>query len=108
MRKSKYLGLKSGNWICTHVGIDRVQPVYRKTRDRYGNRVKNKYPGHRSYYYTFERPTSDQKAIKVVRLNARQAYQVFTGEYTVEDFAIQKKAQKSQAFKNKVSYCFYD
>ncbi len=108
MKKSKYLNMKSGDWECTHVGVERVQPAFKEKRDFLGRRVRNKYPGHQTYYYIFERLTSDNKAMKMIRLSARQAQQVLAGKYTVEDFAQKKEVKRSQVFKNKVSYCFCD
>lgn len=108
MKKSKYLGMKSGEWQCTYVGIERVQPVFKQQRDSFGKRVRNKYPGHQTYYYIFERLTSDQKAMKMIRLSARQANQVLKGKYTVEDFSIRKELERSQTFTQKVSYSFCD
>lgn len=108
MRKSKYIGLKIGDWICTHAGVDRVQPAYKLKRDALGKRVRNKYPGHRSYYYIFERLTHDGKAMKMIRLSAVQANYVLKGIKTVEDYAIQKEQLRSQEFIKKVSYSFCD
>ena len=108
MRKSKYLGLVSGDWECTHVGVDRVQPAFIKKRDYYGNRQRSKRPGHQLYYYIFERLTSDEKAMKMIRLNAAQASRVWNGKSTVEEIAIMKERMRTQAFKNKVSYSFCD
>ena len=62
MRKSKYLGMVSGQWVCTHVGVARVQPTFYK-----GTRTECLRPGHQSYYYIFERMTSDNKAEKMIR-----------------------------------------
>lgn len=108
MRTSKYMGMKSGAWTCTHVGVAAVQPAFKVKRDYYGRRVRNKYPGHQTYYYIFERLTSDRKALKMIRLNAAQACQVYKGIKTVEDFAIQKEAERSREFSQKVSYSFID
>jgi hypothetical protein len=108
MRKSKYIGLKIGDWICTHVGVDRVQPAYKLKRDALGKRVRTKYPGHMSYYYIFERLTHDGKAMKMIRLSAAQANYVLKGIKTVEDYAIQKEQLRSQEFIKKVSYSFCD
>ena len=108
MRKSKYIGLKIGDWICTHVGVDRVQPAYKLKRDALGKRVRNKYPGHMSYYYIFERLTHDGKAMKMIRLSAAQANYVLKGIKTVEDYAIKKEQLRSQEFIKKVSYSFCD
>lgn len=105
---SKYLNKTFGDWTCTHVGVARVQPVFRDTRGFDGKKLRNKYPGHQSYYYIFERLTSDQKAMKMIRLNANQASKVLKGECTVEDFAVKKEHKRSQTFKEKVSYSFCD
>lgn len=108
MKKSKYLGIRSGDWTCTYVGIATVQPAFKLRRDPYGNRVRNKYPGHQTYYYIFERLTSDHKAFKMIRLNAAQACQVLKGIKTVEDFAKKKELERSAVFSQKVSYSFID
>ena len=108
MRKSKYIGLKIGDWICTHVGVDRVQPAYKLKRDALGKRVRNKYPGHMSYYYIFESLTHDGKAMKMIRLSAAQAKLVLDRKKTVEEFALQKEKERSQVFTQKVSYSFCD
>lgn len=106
MRISKYVGLKSGTWECTHVGVERVQPAYKIKRNNYGQRVRSKYPGHQTYYYIFERLTSDGKALKMIRLNASQARMVLSGKKTVEDYSIKKERERSTSFKEKVSYSF--
>lgn len=107
MKTSKYLGLKSGSWTCTHVGVDRVQPAF-KVKKVDGKRVRNKYPGHMSYYYIFERLTHDGKAMKMIRLSAAQAKLVLDRKKTVEEFALQKEKERSQVFTQKVSYSFCD
>lgn len=99
-RKSKYLFKTFGNWTCTHVGISRVQP--KKTRK---GKVSNQ-PGRQTYYYIFERPTSDGKAEKLVRLNAGQAAKVYRGVLTVEEVAEARQAAGVATFKDKVSYHF--
>lgn len=109
MRKSKYLGLVNGDWQCTHVGVDRVQPVFKQQRSKLtGARLRSKNPGHQLYYYIFERITSDAKAMKMIRLNAAQASRVWSGKSTVEEIARQKERMRTQEFKNKVSYSFCD
>lgn len=107
MKASKYLGLVSGDWTCTHVGVDRVQPAFKQKRVD-GKRVRAKYPGHMSYYYIFERLTHDGKAMKMIRLSAAQANYVLKGKKTVEEYADKKKAARSRVFKDKVSYSFCD
>lgn len=108
MRKSKYLGLKSGSWECTHVGVARVQPAFKIHRNCFGERVRTKYPGHLSYYYIFERLTHDGKAMKMIRLNSQQATQVLRGIKTVEEIAERKQILRSKEFEKKVSYSFCD
>lgn len=100
-RTSKYLFKTFGNWTCTHVGISRVQP--KKTRK---GKVSNQ-PGRQTYYYIFERPTSDGKAEKLVRLNAGQAAKVYRGLLTVEEVAEARQEKGVNTFKDKVSYHFY-
>ncbi len=107
MRKSKYLGKQFGDWLCSHVGVARVQPVLTRKRGADGKKVRSKRPGHRTYYYIFERLTSDSKAMKMIRLNAAQVRQVLDGTHDVEYFAKKKAAKRSQVFKEKVSYSFY-
>lgn len=99
-RTSKYLFKTFGNWTCTHVGISRVQPKRTKK-----GKVSNQ-PGRQSYYYIFERMTSDGKAEKLVRLNAGQAAKVYRGVLTVEEIAEARQAKGISNFKDKVSYHF--
>lgn len=108
MKKTKYLGIKNGDWQCTHVGVANIQPAFTQKRDAGGKKIRSKRAGHRNYYYIFERLTSDQKAMKMVRLGYWQAKQVLRGEKTVEYFADKKARKRSQTFKNKVSYSFCD
>lgn len=105
MKRTKYLHMQSGDWSCTHIGLASVTGVYKKKLVD-GKRVRNLTAGHRNYYYIFERPTSDNKAMKMIRLNASQVNKVRKGLATVEDFAKKKAAERSQAFKDKVSYSF--
>lgn len=108
MKKTKYLGMINGEWECTHVGVDRVQPVFTQKRGEDGKKIRSKRAGHQSYYYIWERLTSDEKAMKMIRLGYWQVKQVLSGERTVEDFALKKERKRSQEFTRKVSYCFCD
>ena len=108
MKKSKYLGFKSGAWTCTHVGVADVQPKYCRKKTKDGKRAVSKHPGSQQYYYIFERLTSDNKAMKMIRLNAEQVRMVHRRWYTVEHYALRKEQQRSNEFKNKVSYSFCD
>ena len=103
MRTSKYLNFKSGKWTCTHVGVARTQPKFYR-----GTRKVSKRPGHQSYYYIFERQTSDAKADKLVRLSASEAAAVYRGEITVEQIAKARQAVSQSRFTSKVSYHFYN
>ena len=106
MRNPKYVGMQSGNWICTYYGINYLQPAFRKKLDINGNRVRNKSAGHRQYYYIFERKTSDGIANKFVRLTAYEILKVARGLCTVEDIAIKKK--NSTSCVDGVGYRFCD
>lgn len=101
-RTSKYLNKTFGNWTCTHVGVAVKTGAFKK-----GTRVRNSYPHHQTYYYIFERPTSDGKAEKLIRLNAGQAAKVYRGELSVEAVADLRQEKGMSAFKDKVSYHFY-
>lgn len=106
MRKSKYMDLNSGTWKCTHVGVADVQPSRCRRKRVNGKLAKSKSPGSKQYYYIFERPTSDGKAMKMIRLNASQARLVLYGIKSVEDFAAKKAELRTQVFTEKVSYSF--
>lgn len=101
MKKSKYLNKTFNGWTCTHVGVARTQPVFLK-----GSREKSTRPYHQTYYYIFERATSDGKAEKLVRLNAAEAAQVYRGERSVEEIAKHRQTNGVNQFKKKVSYHF--
>lgn len=102
MRKSKYLNKTFDNgWTCTHVGVALMTPVFKK-----GTKIKNAYPHHQTYYYIFERRTSDDKADKMVRLTAQEAAKVYRGELEIETIANIRQETKQTQFKRKVSYNF--
>lgn len=101
MRKSKYLNKTFGNWTCTHVGVARKQPVFLA-----GTRKVSKRPHHQTYYYIFERETSDGLAEKLVRLSSKQAARVYRGELSVEEVADTRQERGTGTFKEKVSYHF--
>lgn len=108
MKKSKILGFRSGEWLCTHVGVASVQSVFTRKVDDNGRKIKSKSPGHRNYYYIFERLTHDDKALKMIRLTAAQARLVFRGQATVEEISQKKERRRSQIFSRKVSYSYCD
>lgn len=106
MKKSKYLGMVNGDWKCTHVGVASVQPALTKKRGDDGKLQRSKSPGSRQYYYIFERLTSDASAVKMIRLNAVQAWNLNRGLITVEQIAEKKARKMRPAFKDKISYSF--
>ena len=101
-RTSKYLNKQFGNWTCTHVGISRVQP--KKTMKG----TASKQPGRQTYYYIFERLTSDGAAEKLVRLSHIEAAKVYQGLESVEAIAEERQAHKASEFTTKISYHFID
>lgn len=101
-RTSKYINKQFGNWTCTHVGISRVQPKKTMTGKL------SKQPGRQTYYYIFERLTSDGKAEKLVRLTAAEAAKVYRGQASVESIARARQQSGVNEFKSKVSYHFID
>lgn len=104
MRTSKYLNKTFDNgWKCTHVGIANVSSKFYK-----GTKLPTKYPGHRNYYYIFERRTSDNKADKMIRLEAPTAAKVYRGEVKIEDLVSCRESVNENAFTRKVSYHFTD
>jgi hypothetical protein len=103
MKKSKYLNQTFGAWTCTHVGVAVKTRVFKK-----GTKIRNEYPHHQTYYYVFERQTSDGKADKMIRLNASTAAKVYRGELDVETIADSRQETKQNSFSRKVSYHFYN
>ena len=101
MKHSKYLNFKSGNWTCTHVGVS-----YVLSKNYKGTKEKTLRPGHQTYYYIFERRTSDGLADKLVRLSSKEAARVYRGEISVEQIAVARQAVSEKKFTKKVSYHF--
>ena len=100
-RTSKYLNKEFDNgWVCTHVGISFTQPKRKK------DRTLSRQPGRQSYYYVFERITSDNKAEKLIRLDKSLAAKVYRGEVKVEDISEARQTTGRTRFTNKVSYHF--
>lgn len=92
--RSKYLNRQFGNWTCIYVGIATVQGK------------KAKWSGHRSYYYIFQRRTSDDKADKMIKLNSIEASQVYHGKILVEQILDKRETRVEKRFSRKVSYHF--
>jgi hypothetical protein len=109
MKKSKYLGMRSGDYVCTGVVVTDVQPKYcRRKVNADGTKAKTKSHHSQQYGYNYEKLTSDGKAIKSILLNASQARNVYRGLATVNDYAKKKELKRSRALKERVSYCFCD
>jgi hypothetical protein len=68
----------------------------------------SKQPGRQTYYYIFERLTSDGAAEKLVRLNHFEAAKVYQGLASVEEIADSRQERKVREFKTKVRYHFID
>jgi hypothetical protein len=68
----------------------------------------SKQPGRQTYYYIFERISSDGAAEKLVRLNHFEAAKVYQGLASVEAIADSRQERKVREFKTKVSYHFID
>ena len=99
MKKSKYLQTQFGEWTCTHVGIARTQPLFYK-----GTKAVSRRPYHNTYYYLFERITSDGKAIKQIRLSCKEAAKLYKGQTTVEEIADRRAIKREIGTTKRVNY----
>lgn len=101
-RTSKYLNKEFDNgWVCTYVGVAYVCPKRYKLKQG-----KTKHPGHQSYYYVFERRTSDGKADKMIRLSSQLAADVYSGKLLVESIADARASKAPSSYVGRVSYAF--
>lgn len=90
-RDSKYVGREFDNgWVCTGINIAYV--------------ASGKRSGGRTYWYAFERKTSDGKFDKWIRVSAQNAAKVWRGELTVEDISLIQEKKNSGVYK--VNYQF--
>lgn len=94
MKVSKYLGKTFDNWTCTYVGIANIQGA------------KKKRPGHRNYYYVFERRTSDNLADKIIKLNSAEASKVWKRLISVEELLDKRESKRPIKFMRSVTYKF--
>lgn len=92
-RTSKYVGKTYEGWTVVHIGVATVQ----------GAGAKWAY--HRGYYYLLERPTSDGKFVKQVRLNANYMAQLARGQLNIEAIA-DKRAHNTKSATRKTTYTF--
>lgn len=110
MRKSKFVGTKSGDYTCIGFGVADVQPKFcRKKLTSDGKKAKTKSPYSRQYDYNYAKFTSDGKAIKHITLSASQARRVYNGLATVDEYVKKMERKRAQAdIKDRVNYCFCD
>jgi hypothetical protein len=101
-RTSKYVGkLFDNGWMCTHIGVARVQP-----KKKVKGHGLSKRAGHQTYYYIMERRTSDDKADKMIRLSAQEAANVYRGAVKVETILEAREGKQASKFTSKISYHF--
>ena len=110
MRKSKFVGTKSGDYICIGYEVADVQPkLCRKKLTPEGKRAKTKSPHSQQYKYPYAKLTSDGKAIKHITLSAHQARRVYNGLATVDDYVKKMERKRAKAdIMERVNYCFCD
>lgn len=76
-RKSKYIGKEFANgWICTGININKASLAHKN--------------GGPTYWYAFERTTSDGKFNKWVRVDGQDASKIYKGLLTVDDVEAKK------------------
>ena len=106
MKKSKFVNKTYiGGWLCVHIGVARVTPVFHKTEN---GTSRNKCAGHRQYYYLLQRFTHDGKFEKMIRLNAAQMKAVAEGTRTVDYFEELFRKRENKKATQKIMYSFCD
>ncbi len=100
VRTSKYLGQVYEGWTVTHIGVATV------VSKRHKGKGLNSRPGHQSYYYLLERPTSDGACTKQVRLNSTQMCNAARGTFSVEAYSDILTEKKSKKATKKTTYTF--
>lgn len=100
VRTSKYLGKVYEGWTVTHIGVASV------VAKRHKGKGANSRPGHQSYYYLLERPTSDGACVKQVRLNSTQMCNVARGTFSVEAYSDKLNEKKTKHATSKTNYSF--
>ena len=109
MRKSKFIGTQSGDYSCIGAVVIDVQPKYcRRKVNADGTKAKTKSHHSQQYGYSWEKLTSDGKAIKSIMLNATQTRKVYRGLATVEEYVKKKELKRSRVPKERINYCFCD
>ena len=109
MRKSKFIGITSGDYTCTGMMVRDVQPMFcRKKTDEDGKRARTKSPHSQQYSYICEKLTTDGKAVKSLILNAGQIRNVYRGDATIDEYAKRKARKRSRVFDKRLNYGFCD
>ena len=89
MRKSKYLGMKIGDWECTDMYL----------AGNYCGGTK-----HNAYRYQWSRLTSDKKCTKIVTMSGPTLLKVIRGVCSVDDVAKNKVRMSGNL--NRILYKF--
>ena len=110
MKKSKFVGTKSGDYTCIGIEVADVQPKYcRRKLTEDGKKAKTKSYHSQQYRYPYAKLTSDGKAIKHITLTAAQARKVYNGQATVDEYVKKMEQKKARmTVKKSVNYCFCD
>ena len=108
MKRSKFVGTKSGDYTCIGIDVADVQPRYcRRKLTPDGKKAKTKSYHSQQYKYQYAKFTSDGNAIKHITLRADQARKVFKGLATVAEYVEKMERKHSRAeVKERVNYCF--
>lgn len=90
-RTSKFVGKEFDNgWVCTGINVAHCTLAHKN--------------GGPTYWYAFERKTSDGKFDKWIRVEASEATKIYKSELTVE--AVCEQHEKLQEGIHKVNYNF--
>lgn len=89
MKKSKYLGLKSGDWTCTAIYL----------AANYCGGTK-----HNAYRYQLSRLTSDKKCTKIITVSGPTMLKITRGLCSVDE--VVKNKLKAPSNLNRVLYKF--
>lgn len=97
MRKqkaSKFVGKEFDNgWVCTGINIAHATLAHKN--------------GGPTYWYAFERRTSDGKFDKWIRVESHHATKIYKGEITVESICVGRETGEPKS-KHSVNYQFAD
>lgn len=92
-KQSKFVGKEFDNgWVCTGINVAHCT-------------LKHKNGGP-TYWYAFERKTSDGKCDKWIRVEAYEATKIYKGLITVESVCVDRETKKDTKPKHNVNYQF--